>query len=30
MTDEDFERDADTVAKDLAALKSLVEAHENG
>lgn len=25
MTDEDFERDADAVAKDLAALKSLVE-----
>jgi hypothetical protein len=26
MTDEDFERDADAVAQDLAALKSLVEA----
>jgi Polyketide cyclase / dehydrase and lipid transport len=26
MTDEDFERDADAVAKDLAALRSLVEA----
>jgi hypothetical protein len=27
MTDEEFERDADAVAKDLASLKSLVEAH---
>jgi hypothetical protein len=26
MTDEDFKRDADAVAKDLATLKSLVEA----
>jgi hypothetical protein len=26
MTDEDFKRDTDAVAKDLAALKSLVEA----
>jgi hypothetical protein len=27
MTDEEFERDADAVAKDLATLKSLVETH---